>query len=67
LNKPTADYPNGNYKYTQYKNIDHPKFGNANTDYENVNTNDNIDLNFKFNITTTSKNGQTVTSGSNEF
>ncbi|MCT7493453.1 hypothetical protein [Aliarcobacter cryaerophilus] len=49
---------NGTYTYKQYANIDHPKEGNANTDYENVNTNDNIDLNFKFNITTKPKNGE---------
>ncbi|MGJ0288687.1 hypothetical protein, partial [Aliarcobacter cryaerophilus] len=49
---------NGTYTYKQYANIDHPKAGNTNTDYENVNTNDNIDLNFKFNITTKPKNGE---------
>ena len=58
---------NGTYTYKQYENIDHPKAGNANDDYENVNTNDNIDLNFQFNITTTSKNGQTVTSPTQDF
>ncbi|MCT7614256.1 hypothetical protein [Aliarcobacter butzleri] len=59
---------NGTYTYKQYANIDHPKAGNTNTDYENVNTNDNIDLNFKFNITTTPKNGEpTTTSPTQEF
>ncbi|WP_323669228.1 hypothetical protein, partial [Aliarcobacter butzleri] len=59
---------NGTYTYKQYANIDHPKAGNTNTDYENVNTNDNIDLNFKFNITTTPKNGEpSTTSPTQEF
>lgn len=59
---------NGTYTYKQYANIDHPKAGNTNTDYENVNANDNIDLNFKFNITTTPKNGEpTTTSPTQEF
>ncbi|WP_257118928.1 hypothetical protein, partial [Aliarcobacter vitoriensis] len=60
---------NGTYKYTQYENIDHPKSGNVNESNgkENYNDKDNIDLNFKFNITTVSKNGQTVTSPSKEF
>ena len=59
---------NGTYTYKQYANIDHPKAGNTNTDYENVNTNDNIDLNFKFNITTTPKNGEpSITSPTQEF
>ncbi|RZV14134.1 hypothetical protein D3M61_06085 [Aliarcobacter butzleri] len=59
---------NGTYTYKQYANIDHPKAGNTNTDYENVNTNDNVDLNFKFNITTTPKNGEpTTTSPTQEF
>ncbi|MCT7909623.1 hypothetical protein N5915_08640, partial [Arcobacter lacus] len=57
----------GTYTYTQYANIDHPNSGDANTDYVNVNTNDNIDLNFKFNITTISKNGQIVTSPTQGF
>ncbi|WP_066218290.1 hypothetical protein [Aliarcobacter cryaerophilus] len=64
LNKTT-----GKYEYKQYENIDHPKFGEVSTEegLKQNNTLDDIVLNFQFNITTTSKNGQTVTSPSQEF
>ncbi|MCT7406708.1 hypothetical protein N5U13_10930, partial [Aliarcobacter cryaerophilus] len=59
LNKTT-----GKYEYKQYENIDHPKVGEVSTEegLKQNNTLDDIVLNFQFNITTTSKNGQTVTS-----
>ncbi|MDN5078268.1 hypothetical protein PJV89_09220 [Aliarcobacter butzleri] len=64
LNKTT-----GKYEYKQYENIDHPKVGEVSTEegLKQNNTLDDIVLNFQFNITTTSKNGQTVTSLSQEF
>ena len=64
LNKST-----GKYDYTQYKNIDHPKAGEVSTEdgLKQNNTLDDIVLNFQFNITTTSKNGQTVTSDPQDF
>ncbi|MFV7789341.1 hypothetical protein ACNO6Z_00640 [Aliarcobacter lanthieri] len=59
----------GKYTYKQYENIDHPKSGNVSTPEGKTefNDNDNIDLNFQFNITTTSKNGQIVTSPDQGF
>ncbi|RBQ27090.1 hypothetical protein, partial [Arcobacter sp. CECT 9188] len=60
---------NGKYTYKQYENIDHPKAGNVSTTEGKTefNDKDNIDLNFQFNITTTSKNGQIVTSPDQGF
>ncbi|QKF58165.1 hypothetical protein [Aliarcobacter lanthieri] len=59
----------GKYTYKQYENIDHPKSGNVSTPEGKTefNDKDNIDLNFQFNITTTSKNGQIVTSPDQGF
>ena len=61
---------NGEYTYNQYENIDHPKYGDVTTEagYEQYNTLDDIDLNFQFNISVDSKNGQgPVTSGPHDF
>ena len=49
------------------KNLQYTKLISEENGKENYNDNDNIDLNFKFNITTKSKNGQTVTSDPQDF